>query len=244
MRVNLGTLGLAFLAMIATSAVVASTAQATPQFTADQYPYVVTGKQEGATNYFESTPGFKVECADAIYEATATDATASLTVTPHYSGCVATQGGLEPTATFHLNGCHYSLTAPTAITEEDVNGQAAIKCPEGKRITITVVTCQIHLKEQSLGGASGEVTYTNKAAGGETPKPYVTVDLDITEKIHYEETDGFLCPFSGNNTGTNGSLVSSVLVKGYEDLGSHAHPTTAERVQYTEGEEIGIDVNE
>lgn len=225
MKGNFKALGLAILAAFAMSAVVASSAHATQaSFTAESYPVTITGTQEGATNYFEATPGRKVECKIATYEGTLKEASTELTVTPTYDECTETSTGFG--ATVDLNGCHYIFTVGTKTSSTDAHGEVHVKCPVGNKISITVATCTVHVTPQTR-----KVTYTNLPANVDTPKKFVTVDVDVTNEIHYEDTDGFLCPFEGNSTGTNGSFVSNVRVKGYKDPSTHINANL-----------IGIDV--
>jgi hypothetical protein len=248
MRGKLKTLGVALVATLAVSAVVASAAMATAKITASDgvYPLVLTGHQEAKAegggsvpgeNFFESTPGNKVHCTTATYESTvaaAANAT-TITVTPHYAGCTATpSGGGSVNATVDLNGCDYTFSALTWTAAGDTtHGTAQVDCTDpNQTITVTIATCQIHIKPQHIGDTphpnptiEKPITFTNKAAGGSTLHPYVTVDVDATT-VHYLETDGFLCPFSGDTTGTEGRFKSTVVLKGYADSGTHSHPTT------------------
>ena len=218
MRVNLKALGLALVAALAMSAVVASAAQAVnAKFTAPAYPTVTKGNQYGTVNYFEATPGEKIECTKAEYQATLGEAKNTLTVTPHYSECAG--------RVIHLNGCHFDFeTAGTTNGAGETPGTADVICPKGTTITITgnFGICEIHVqgsadgKNQNLKG----ITFTNTANGD------VTVNVDITKQIHYTDTDTAFCPFTANTTGTEGSFVSKVLMAGFVDEGSEPHPTT------------------
>jgi hypothetical protein len=242
MRVNLKALGLALLAAFAMSAVMASAAHATSKFTASAYPTVITGTQEGngseANNYFQSTTGNKVHCPelDVKYEATITEASTSVTVTPHYGSttstpCDATAGGTFD-ATIHLNGCHYIFNALTNTSATDTHGSAELKCPTGTEITITVVTCVIHIPPQTI---SSGITFTNIAAHGPTLEDYITVDVNVENGITYTETDAFLCPFNGNTHTGEGDFKASVSVKGFVDNGNpvnHSTTTTAQQTNH------------
>jgi hypothetical protein len=235
MRVHPKALGLVLLAMLVMSAVVASTAHGTAKFTTANgvYPAVGTGTQEGTAseNYFETTSEYRVHCPNANikYETTFTAATTIITVTPHFSNCVKTTFGSGGSASnIDLNGCHFEFEALGYEAESNsTTGRAKIVCPTGTSILITTGTCQVHVLPQTVGGAAGEITYTNIAGGEVTPHDYITVDVNIVNKIHYIDTDGFLCPFSGDTTATNGDFKTTVIVKGYGDSGNANHSTTA-----------------
>jgi hypothetical protein len=252
MKIDLKALGFALLAALVLSLATAAMAQATAKFTAKEYPAVATATQEDeenlGDNYFEMTPGRKVTCAHSKYEATLGAASTKITATPHFG---KKEGGSEEckdvgtgfAAQIQLNGCHFELEAITYTAgDETTHGKTNIICPAGKKITVTVATCTVHI----LGSADGKnqgltgVTYTNKAAvATKTPEPFVTIDVEIKNQIHYEDTDGFLCPFEGSNTNTNGTFVTTVAVKTFKSNGTQDHTTTSGVTTYKHtGEEI------
>jgi hypothetical protein len=55
----------------------------------------------------------------------------------------------------------------------------------------------------------------------------ITIQTNAKQKVHYEEIDGFLCPFEGNTTATEGTLVGQVLIKGFNDEGTVESPVTS-----------------
>ena len=89
---------------------------------------------------------------------------------------------------------------------------------------------------QNLAG----VTFTNVANGD------VTVDIDITGKPNYIETDTAFCPFGSESSGvtqSNGSLVSSVLMQGFNHLGPNIQGPTGAGTTYSAGTQpVNIDV--
>jgi len=93
MKRKIKVLGPALVAALAMSVVAAGTAGAEGQasFTADAFPAVVTGHEEGPTgsNYFQVTgpAGPVIHCEDVTYEGTLNEKSTSLTVTPHYTNC-------------------------------------------------------------------------------------------------------------------------------------------------------------
>jgi|SRR5215204_3090541 len=233
MNRKIKALGLALVAVIAMSALSASAASAADEFTAAAYPALAKGSQEGATNYFEATPGNKTECKVATYQGTLAAASKTITVTPHYAECTA--AGL-PT-TIHLNGCDFLFHTTGTNASNNVIGTADVVCPVGGTIEITVGSvCQVHVKPQT--GLTG-VTFKNVANGD------VTVEVDITNQIKYVDTDtpsSLFCPFTNHTfEGANGSFVSNVLLEGFEDSGLTTGPTGA-NTTYKEGPTRNIDV--
>ena len=122
---------------------------------------------------------------------------------------------------FHLNGCHFEFeTVGTAtLPADEAHGTAKVVCPAGQQITITSGSCILDTPAQHIAG--GGVTFTNKPADAQTPKPYVTVHFNIVRKIKYIHTDAnFFCPNTHGFAGEAGSFFSTVLLKGYKDLGN------------------------
>jgi hypothetical protein len=233
MRPNVKALGLAFVALVAIGALAGSAAHASnAKFTAAEFPAVAKGVQEGTENYFEWTPGHKVECSTATYQATLGAAGPSLTVTPHYAGC-------REGRTITLNGCHFAFE--TAGTEKNgaTPGTADVICPSGKTIEIKGAfgICELHIqgsadgKNQNLKG----VTFTNVANGD------VTVDINF-EGIHYTETDTSFCPYEGNTTETTAKLVNKVLISGFLDSGKTEPHTTTNVNTYVAGPAVNVHV--
>jgi hypothetical protein len=231
MKRNLKALGLALMTVLAISAVAASAAHALDaHFTQPQgkYPFVGTGEQEGLTanNYFQITGpnGPKVHCKIAKYEATVEVETTILTVTPHYTECVTTRGGLEVGTSVDLNGCHFRFEAGeyTAVPNDAHNTLVHIICPVGQQIEVTAGPCHTDIPAQTIKTTGSEVTYTNLEEGG---IKYVTVHVDITEKLTYTQTKtNFFCPESHFH-GANGSFVSTVRFDCYEDKENKAVKT-------------------
>jgi hypothetical protein len=210
---NIKVLGLALVAMLAMSAVVASAASATAfSFKAEKVPTQLTGKQHNGNDIFTTDAG-KVECTEATYagEQKVTP-TNEVLVTPTYSGCTAFGFANTP---IDVNGCQYRFTT---VTKESGNfeGSADIVCPAGKVIEVTAFGCTV-----TIGSQTGlkKVTYTNVGAG--TTRE-VTVDVNLTG-IVYVEDPGFFNTCANNKvTTSNGTYVGAGLVTG-ENPTTKAH---------------------
>jgi hypothetical protein len=211
---NIKVLGLALVAMLAMSAVVASAASATAfNFKSETVPTQLTGKQHAGNDVFTTDAG-KVECTEATYLGEQTVSPVNnVSVVPTYTGCTAFGFANTP---IDVNGCSYKFTA---ITKEAGNFEGAVDiiCPAGKVIEVTAFGCTV-----TIGSQTGlkKVTYTNVGAG--TTRE-VTVDVNLTG-IKYEEHNKGIFPTCANNTvaTTNGTYVGAGLVTG-ENPGTKAH---------------------
>ena len=244
MRRTFKTMGTAAIVTLLLGAIAATAAQASKQaeFTAEKYDSVFTLYPHSGVveweDYFEFTPGSKLECHVETHEAKLEAASTKLTVTPHFGDCTLTGGFIE--TRIDLNGCHAVLEAGTTVGEE-VQGSVQIVCPPNKQIEVTSGPCKVDVPAQTVTGA---LTFTNLPVHGATNATYITIHVDVKDKMHYIDTDGFLCPFQGTETRTDGDWVSTLVVKGYQYGGStNAHGTTEGALEFTHKEqEINIDV--
>ena len=199
---NLKVLGLAFGALLALSAMMASAAVATPEFTASSYPAQVTGSNTKGSEVF-TTEGGKVECNSHFVSHSLSAASSTLTVTPTYTNCEAF-GFIE--ATVNTEGCtylfhvteHVHQNSPTTTTFWRLHTD--VTCEAGKSIKITASTCKVEIKPQNgLTTVAVEPIESN-----------VTVEPNV-EGIAYTVTqDGFLCPFGGTGNKTDGKYTGHV----------------------------------
>ncbi|MBA3866100.1 MAG: hypothetical protein H0X42_07115 [Solirubrobacterales bacterium] len=225
---NLKVLGLALAAMFALTAVAASAAQAvTPEYhctstsancfaESSASPELTgNGKINGSNDHVFNVNGGNVKCTGttgvtdgAVLKGTAAKTSTSVTLTPTYAGCKAF--GVK--ATVNPEGCTYTLTlvtggiSPYPITTD-------IKCPAGKKITVTPtgLSCTITVGEQT--GLKG-ITATNVG----TEPTHIEANINITGangKIAYTKT-GTECP-EGPGSGTNGTYTGHSTITGFED---------------------------
>lgn len=122
MNTKLRTLGLTLVAAIATSAVVASAAQA-GEFTAEKYPATITGTQI-AKHSFKFNAG-TVNCAAAKFHGSLAAAANAITIGAEYSEC-ATPGGAE--VVVKMTSCDYVFHAGETLENDRVDGSLDIKC--------------------------------------------------------------------------------------------------------------------
>jgi len=167
---KLKTLGLALVAVLAMSAVVASAASA--QFTASSYPTTVTAISELGNDDLK-TEGGSVEC-EAHFQGTLTEASATMTITATNDRCKAF-GFSE--ATVSMNGCDYVFHS---------NGMVDLECSGTNKIVITAGSCEVQIGTQTglskvdLANGAGDITAKATVAG---------IAYTVTK-------DGFLCPFT------------------------------------------------
>jgi len=198
-------LGLAFIAVVAMSALSASAAQATPEFTCSTYPCTATGSSLSGAEKFTTEAG-TVECDSHFlvekYNATKEDITgptSTVTVTPTYTNCKAF-GFLS--ATVNVEGCDYVFHATEFVSAGDYKHHVDVVCPAGQSIKIVASTCKAE-----VGGQTGLTTAktTNNAGGTVTVQPEVAnISMTVTQ-------DGFGCPFGGTGKKT-GSYHGDVVI--------------------------------
>ncbi len=237
---KLKALGIALVAVFAMSVVVAQAAQA-HEFTASQYPAVVTGGFANAENPDKFTLeglGITVICSSAVFEGTASGASEELTITPTYgstsspSGCKETTFNTE--AIVHTNHCAYVFHGAT-----DANEHAAVdvECAAGNAIEVTLPGLGIDLSIGAQAGLKG-VHYTNETIGGHKVVKVDTTVSGITVSCTDTAETG-LCELIGNGkiqyTGTE-------LVKGYVDTGSAQTGTAKTTPELSMGEQIDVTV--
>ena len=140
------------------------------------------------TQHVLTVTGSKVECATVSFDsATQSGPASELTLTPTYSGCTA----FGSSGTVTTNGCTYRLTQPEGVSDE-WEGGFAIKCPEGKKIVISVsnkfLTCTVEIGEQM---PTGTVTYNNDTVNGE-----IDLAFELSAIKDKVATSSGLCPLT------------------------------------------------
>jgi hypothetical protein len=180
---NLKVLGLALVAVLAMSIMVASAASAS-QYTGSAYPTTGTGQNTSGKETF-TTPGGTVQC-DSHFEGPLSAASSTLTVTAKYTNCIAF-GFIN--ATVHFNFCGYLFHAGAAKGGGVYDNSIDIVCPAGTGpVTIKAATCHVLIPAQT---GLKNVKTTNLAGGTVTVQPEVSnITMNVIE-------DGFGCPFPG-----------------------------------------------
>jgi hypothetical protein len=195
---NLKILGLAFVAVLAMSAVASASASAAQFMSEGNVSGSITADQEAGNNHVFSVDGTEVKCTTAHFATMGLIAspTEQITVHPEYSGCTAF--GFVG-AEVNTSGCDYVLHASGSI--DVVQGASTPTC---NGISVHAATCTVVVGTQN--GLSS-VSYENLANGTVRIKANVTgIKVNKTE-------DGFLCPLSGTGAGT-GTYTGNTLAEG------------------------------
>lgn len=189
---NLKAVGLAVIATLAMSAVVASAAQAA-NFTAAKYPVSIKGVQINGLHNFTAA-GTGVSCEEAAFSSSAAAATPDLTVSAEYNNCEDEIFGLNASVT--MNGCNYTFTEPTTPVGGTSTGKVDLVCPVNKVVEVHASTCTFTVfPENNLG----TVTYHNEPND-------VRISINVTG-IDYQVHRGFLCPISSTYSTKHGDGV-------------------------------------
>jgi hypothetical protein len=204
-------LGLALGAVLALSAMAASSASAIDTFTGPAGNIPITGLSHD--NKFEITgPGTNVQCTTSHFTGTITNGTSHATINATYSGkvnetphdpneCTTSIG----TATIDMNGCDYDLTGTTTGSDEGLtDATISVTCPAPATHIIITNSTGLKLKVPPQTPTSGGVTYTNQAGGKVKVKTTAT-------GITYTCESAFLCglagiPTEGNTADYTGSV--------------------------------------
>lgn len=216
---NLKVLGLAIVAVLAMSAVVAQAASAA-EFTAENYTASLSGEQVG--EHVFTVEGNTVKCPTAVFSGSLAAASSEVTnVSAKYGNeeakCTAF-GFLS--ATVKMNGCTYNFKVNSG-SEDNFTGTAALKCPTGAKVTIVAGTCEATVGEKTTGGATvnqevGPINYVNMT-NTPTSKNDVTVNPAATNVVADKTKDGIGCPFNGTGEVTNASYSGTTTVTGSKE---------------------------
>jgi hypothetical protein len=233
---NLKALGLALLAALALGAMAASTAQATignAVATIEGGSGVIHGKDEVAGQLTRN--GRTITCTTAHYKSnTVTTGDASITVTPEYSNCHS--AGLPVTVTMNECAFIFAFTADKPGAEHTFTAISHLECPALKvaeihvysshnNHTVGVSLCTYHFGAQNN---KTEISLTNKAAGGTTPKDWITADITVGGIVSTRTSGSeLLC---GNELDNAGTLHASAELKGTTHAGGAAGITMSTKV--------------
>lgn len=212
---KLKVLGLALVAVLALSAIVASAASAS-KLTADG-PVTLLGTQTGEANANSWVMlGKTVTCPSTTYTGhkagstteKITSGSESAQITPHFGTCVTNTGGF-PT-TIDMNGCVYTLDIGASLGNDEYTVTTTLHCPVGQHIVWTLFTSAAgHTESKPFCHLkfTDRTTFTGLVAKDTTNG---TIDISGTlkefeidkETISGTTTDvGILCPKETTKTG-------------------------------------------
>jgi hypothetical protein len=237
---NLKTLGLALVAVFAVSAMAASAARAVTddaQLTAESFPAVFDGTQNGVLVF--NREGRTMTCTTAEFhsEVKSTDSKTTITVKPTYSGChsnIPLIGVVPMTVT--MNGCDYLLHLTKDTPSGTFTADTTITCPPNKEIEVHVYqdhanhtsNTSLCTKKYPAQNPGGTIDLTNKAAGGTTPKDYLELDINISGMTSSITPAGAICGVAHNATGT---LTGNATLKGTTAVGASQGLTVSTDVE-------------
>jgi len=177
----------------------ANAAQATPLFESTSYPAAVNGS---SAEIVIGTEGGTITCP-TTYEGTLKAASSTVTVTrfTEYWGCSLL--GLSGMTVMN-NGCTEQFAATQREAADQYKGTYAISCPGASGLTYSAGTCTVEFPTQS-----GVKALDLDDVTGSPNK--VTLDFEVTGLTYVVAKDGFLCPFKGTGTKTDGTITGEPL---------------------------------
>jgi hypothetical protein len=202
MNRKIKALGLALVASLAMSAMVASAAQA--QFFHSSVAHTLASGSQVGNHVFTAGPGFgNITCTTANFHGTQSAQTVtSQTITATYSGCKDSVAG----RTVHVPAVNYTFTAPKTAT-----GASEVHVLNGFTFTITagggLGECKVEIPAQTvsgivyhnLGGTNG-VTVTTSSTGVDSVTSGGFFNCGIANGPHTEGTYTGHTTMKGTNT--------------------------------------------
>jgi hypothetical protein len=182
---NLKVLGLALVAMLSMSAMVASAAHALPELTAAEAGSAV-GEEVGK---HEFTVGSRaIQCEEVNFTGpSTTTAQTTLTIVPDYKKCKTTPVfGITLFVTVTMNGCDYLFHA-TGKDGANYTASVDIVCPAGKLIEAHIYSNAAHTNESctvTIGPQTGKTTNTITNTAGTPNDLTVHHDVVVNVTIH------------------------------------------------------------
>jgi hypothetical protein len=215
---NFKVMGLALVAAMALTAVMASAAGAAT-YTSNKPHTIISGSQ--TTNHvFRATGGFAgISCTTASFEGTAeSEAAATQHIIPTYSGCTDTLGRTvdidNAGLTYVFNGA--TVTVSGKITLTITNGSKTVVCTdvvEGGHEIIKEGEEEITTTHQIVNG----ISYSN--LGGTNGVEVITESNNVVNTV----SGGILNCGVTNGKKTNGTYEGATVIKG---VGTDGNPAT------------------
>ena len=210
-RTKSGVLGLAFVAVLAMSAVTASAAQATPLLEASKYWATIEATGENVGENFHTEAG-AITCKVSHYTATLSAASSTLTVHPTYTECQAF--GLF-TATVNTEECNYVFHATEKVSADNYRAHVDVVCPAGQSIKWSATPCKWEYKAQTGLTTVDIVDNTGLSPNDISIQPTLLAEKAENRNgkngpLAYTVTaDGFGCPLNGTGAKTGAEYSST-----------------------------------
>jgi len=223
MNRNLKALGLALLAVFATTAVLASAAQAQlAKVTVSPSPAWLTAEviehpNIGRVETFKLESGQPIWCEDSS-TATVKNGDTSITVVPTFDKCTAVIGTEDHFVTFTMNDCDFlwhggETASPGSSTF--IKGQVDLLCPTGKEVEVhlykspTTETEELCTYKIAPFVNKGNNEFHNVGTGSTND---VTITHTVTG-ITITRTGSLLCGAASQNL----TFTGSTTIKAFED---------------------------
>jgi hypothetical protein len=176
-------------------------------FAAESISATISGAQEG--NFTLGIAGTNVVCKGATVTGSMAEPGETLTVTPKFTECTASEVAMTVTN----GGCDFVFHVGSKIAANEFSGSTDLICSAEKAITVTSATC-----EAKVVGKNGlnSMKYVNKTAS--TP-PDIAASATLKEIKYTVVKDGVGCPFSGTGEKSDGTLEGAWRLKGTSESG-------------------------
>jgi hypothetical protein len=175
-------------------------------FAAESYPVTLDGSEESGKETFTTEAG-PMKCKSSFHgevtEAGQAENPATVRVHPTYTSCTAFGLGATVTTADESGSCDYLLHATQIYSADEHGAQTDIVCTAGFKMKVAVGTCELEIGPQT--GLESLRLINDTAA---SPKKDVTVDPELTTFSYTVTKDGFLCPFTGTGTKTDGKYTN------------------------------------
>ncbi len=178
-------LGIALVAVLAMSAVMASAANAEGEFEAESYPATVSGSGEGA-QVFTFSGGVSVTCKTSNFDGTLTEEDTELELSAEYKECEASFG---VKVDITMNGCKYVDTPIKKFMGDIWEVITHLECPAGKKVELEGGPCTITIPPQMNAKASAYEDHTTK------PKK-MTYLATVDKFVYITHKNNAFCPLT------------------------------------------------
>ena len=191
--IRISRAALTLLAVGSMLALSAGAAQAAPMFEAAKYPTAFKGASQGVEI---GTEGGTIVCP-TTYEGNISAASSTLTGTRFTEYWSCSFFGFAMTV--NNNGCTEQFVATERQAADQYKGTYTMNCPSAAGLTYGASTCVVEFPSQSGVKALDLDVVTG------SPNQ-VTLDFEVTGLTYNVTKDGFLCPFKGTGTKTDGTI--------------------------------------
>ena len=203
---NFKAMGLAVVAVLAMSALVASSASA--QFEAETVPVTVTTSSNSMQKFAVAVGQTPIECTTLKSKGTqSVTPSTTFTTHPEYSNC---ETFLGQEVTVNTTGCNYVFH----VSKGSTSGTTDVECEAGKTIVITVGSICTY----TIGTQTGLSSVSFKNTGSGTTREII-VEPNVTGIKSTLTTNDFFCPTPGSGTYTGNSVSTGENSAGTAHIG-------------------------